>query len=216
MLGDDESTPPTFQEMRCHMLFYVKMENFQRKTCLVAGGHMTEVSSGTMTYASVVARESVRIASIRNNLEVKTAGIENAYLTAPIGEKIWCTLGPVFGGDAGKCAMIVRALYGIKLAGASFRNHLADCKRHLGWESCKVDHDVLYKPETQKGDGHQYYAYCLLLIQTTKLEITHEIRLCTVLRSTHPVQESVTSTRNTPQQGAVILSKLRFFLVAST
>ena len=46
-----------------------------------------------------------------NNLEVKTADIENAYLTAPVGEKIWCRLGPEFGSDAGKKAVIVRALH---------------------------------------------------------------------------------------------------------
>jgi hypothetical protein len=46
---------------------------------------MTEVSSGTMTYASVVSRESVRIAltlAALNDLEVKTADIENTFLTA--------------------------------------------------------------------------------------------------------------------------------------
>ena len=125
----------------------VKMETFQRKARLVAGGHMTEVTSATMTYASVVSRESVRIAltlAALNDLEVKTADIENAYLTAPIGEKIWCTLGPEFGEDAGKRAIIVRALYCLKSAGASFRNHLADCVCHLGWESCKADHDVWF------------------------------------------------------------------------
>jgi hypothetical protein len=68
------------------MVYDVKMENFQRKARLVAGGHMTEVTSATMTYASVVSRESVRIALTLvalNDLEVKTADIENAYLTAP-------------------------------------------------------------------------------------------------------------------------------------
>ena len=167
LLGDDESPPPTFQEMRCHMVYDVKMENFQRKARLVAGGHMTEVSSKTLTYASVVSRESVRIAltlAALNDLEVKTGDIENAYLTAPIGEKIWCTLGPEFGGDAGKRAIIVRALYGLKSAGASFRNHLADCMRHLGWESCKADPDVWLKPEVRPDDGHKYYAYCLLYV----------------------------------------------------
>jgi hypothetical protein len=106
---------------------------------------MSKVSSGTMTYASVASRESVRIAltlAALNDLEVKTADIENAYLTSPIGEKIWCTLGPEFGGDAGKRAIIVRALYGLKSAGASFRNRLANCTCQLGWESCKADHDV--------------------------------------------------------------------------
>jgi hypothetical protein len=115
-LGDNETPPPTFQEMRCHVVYDVKMENFQRKARLDAGGHMTEVSSATMTYASVVSRESVRIAltlAALNDLEVKTADIENAYLTAPIGEKIWCTLGPEFGEDAGKRVIIVRALCGL-------------------------------------------------------------------------------------------------------
>jgi hypothetical protein len=45
---------------------------------------------------------------------------------------------------------------------ASFRNHLADFIRHLGWESCKADHNVWIQPKVQKDDGHQKYAYCLL------------------------------------------------------
>jgi hypothetical protein len=53
LVGDDAPTSPTFQEtMHCHIVYNVKMENFQRKARLVAGGHMTEVSSGTMTNAS--------------------------------------------------------------------------------------------------------------------------------------------------------------------
>ena len=126
VLEDGNDPPPTFQEMKCHLIFDVKMEDFQRKARLVAGGHMTRTMSGTVTYASVVSRESVRIAltlAALNDLEVKTADIENAYLTAPVGEKIWCRLGPEFGQDAGKRAIIVRALYGLKSAGASFRNH---------------------------------------------------------------------------------------------
>jgi hypothetical protein len=128
-LGDDEQVPQTFQQMRCHMVYDIKMDIFQRKARLVAGGHMTEATSATMTYASVVSRESVRIAltlAALNDLEVKTADIENAYLTTPIGEKIWYTLGPEFGEDAGKRAIIVRALYDLKSARASFCNHLAD------------------------------------------------------------------------------------------
>jgi Reverse transcriptase (RNA-dependent DNA polymerase) len=165
-LGDEESVPPTFQEIRCHLIFDVKMEDFQRKARLVAGGHMTETPA-SVTYASVVSRESVRIAltlAALNDLEVKTADIENAYLTAPVGEKIWCRLGPEFGADAGKKAIIVRALYGLKSAGASFRNHLADCMRHLGWQSCKADQDVWMKPEIRGSDGYKYYAYCLLYV----------------------------------------------------
>jgi hypothetical protein len=59
-----------------------------------------------------VSRESVRIVLIMvavNNLEVKAADIQNAYLTAPVPEKIWTRLGPKFGSDSGKIAIILRA-----------------------------------------------------------------------------------------------------------
>ena len=71
-------------------------------------------------------RQWSRVSPCVNDLEVKTADIENAYLTASVGEKIWCVLGPKFGTDAGRKAIIVRALYGLKSAGASSAN-LAFC-----------------------------------------------------------------------------------------
>ena len=59
----------------------------------------------TITYASVISRESVRIVlllSTLNDLEVKAVDIMNAYITAPVEEKIWTILGPEFGADQGK------------------------------------------------------------------------------------------------------------------
>ena len=62
---------------------------------------MTESPHPSLTYASVVSRESVRIAltlAALNDLEVKAADIQNAYLTAPLlSEKIWTVCGPEFG-----------------------------------------------------------------------------------------------------------------------
>ena len=121
-LADGESIPPMYQMIHCHMVYDVKMENFRHKAWFVAGGHMTEVPA-TITYASVVSHESVCMAltlTALNGLEVKTTDIKNAYLTAPVNEKIWCTLGPKFGSDAGKPAIIVCSLYGLKSAGATF------------------------------------------------------------------------------------------------
>ena len=39
--------------------------------------------------------------------------------------------GPEFGAYAGKKASIFRELYVLKSSGAAFRNHLADCMRHI-------------------------------------------------------------------------------------
>jgi hypothetical protein len=88
-----------------------------------------------------------------NDLDVKMADIENAYLTAPITEKVWTVLGLEFGDDAGKHALIVRALYGLKYAGAAFSNHLAKCMKHLGWNPCRDDRDICMKAETRPDAG---------------------------------------------------------------
>ena len=56
------------------------MEDFRHKAKLVIGGHMTEAPA-TITYASVVSRETVRIAltiTSLNDLEVKLGDILNA------------------------------------------------------------------------------------------------------------------------------------------
>jgi hypothetical protein len=42
ILNGEESVPPTYQEIPCHMIFYVKMEDVRRKASFVAGGHTTD------------------------------------------------------------------------------------------------------------------------------------------------------------------------------
>ncbi len=150
------------------MIFDVKMEDFHRKARLVAGGHMTDVPP-TITYASVVLRETVCVAltmAALNALKVMAANIMNAYITAPNKEKIWTLLGPEFGKDKGCKAIIVRALYCLKSAGAAFRSHLADCMRQLGYESNKADFDLWMKVctwETKHGPK-KYYSYILVYV----------------------------------------------------
>jgi hypothetical protein len=108
------------------MIFDVKMDDFRRKARFVAGGHTTDIQHA-MTYSSAVSLESVRIAlnlAALNDFDVRMDDIENAYLTAPITEKIWDVLGPEFLDDADKRALILQALYDFNSAGAAFRNHL--------------------------------------------------------------------------------------------
>ncbi|KAL7525190.1 hypothetical protein ACHAXR_001901 [Thalassiosira sp. AJA248-18] len=161
--------------MKCHLIFDIKMEDFRRKARFVAGGHMTSAPA-TMTYASVVSRETVRLAltiAALNALEVKAADIENAYITAPITEKVWCILGQEFGEQAGRKAIIVRALYGLKSAGAAFRKHLADCMRHMGYKPCLADPDLCMQPKTRPDDGFKYYSYMLIYVDDV-LAIDHD------------------------------------------
>jgi hypothetical protein len=114
-----------YQEIDCHMVFDVKMD-LTRKARFVAGGHTTETPL-SLAYSSVVSHDSVRIAFLLaalNDVDVFSCDISNAYLNAPCQEKIWFVAGPEFGSRQGQVVKIVRALYGLKLSGASWRSVL--------------------------------------------------------------------------------------------
>ena len=109
---------------------------------------MTEPPA-SITYASVVSRESVQIAFVLaalNGLEMEAADIGNAYLNAPTKEKIVITCGLEFGAEyQGRLAKIVRAQYGLKSSGQAWRSHLAIVlvdDENLGFRMCKADDDV--------------------------------------------------------------------------
>jgi hypothetical protein len=166
IINGEESVPPTYQEIRCHMIFDVKMKDVRHKARFVECGRTTDTPHA-MTYTSVVSRESARVAltlAALNDLDVKMADIENTYLTAQITEKVWTVLGPEFGDDAGKRALIVRALHGLKSDGAAFRNHLAECMKNLGCNPCRADRDLWMKAETRPDDGVLYWAYILIYV----------------------------------------------------
>ena len=139
------------------MVFDIKMEDFRHKARLVVECHMTKASA-TITYASVVCGETVRIdlmiAAI-NDVGVKLGNIMNAYVQASVTEKLWTTQGPEFGTDARKTVVIVRALFG------AFRSHFVRCIEFLGHWSCKADLDLWPKVEIRPEDGVQYYSYLL-------------------------------------------------------
>jgi hypothetical protein len=166
LLDDSETVPIGYQYVQCHMIFDVKMENFRRKARFVAGGHMTETPAAA-TYASVVSRESVRIAltiAALNDLDILAGDVRNAYLCAPVSELVWTTCGVEFGTNYKKTAIIVRALYGLKSAGAAFRNHLAVCMTNMGYKSCLADPDVWYRSSVRGTDNHEYYEYVLIYV----------------------------------------------------
>ena len=122
---------------------------------MVASRHMTNTPS-TITYASVVSRETLKIALtmvVLHDMSVKTADIMNAYIKALCGEIFYTIVGMEFGPDEGKLDVIVWALYGLKIAGAFFRNHLSDCMKQKGYNPCLSDPDMWIRPKTRKING---------------------------------------------------------------
>jgi hypothetical protein len=63
ILPDGKTAPVGYQKIPCNMVLNVKMVDFKCKAQLVAGGHKTKAPA-TITYASLVSRETVCIALI--------------------------------------------------------------------------------------------------------------------------------------------------------
>ena len=163
-----------YQQIECHMVFDIKMVGLVRKARFVAGGHKTTTPS-SITYSSVVSRESVRIAFLYaalNDLDITSADIGNAYLNAPCREKIWTVAGPEFGDDQGSIMIIGRALYGLKSAGAAWRAFFSQALVDLGFKSTRGDADVYIRPQTRP-DGSRYYEMMLVYVDDI-LVISHD------------------------------------------
>ena len=173
--GDTSQLPPGYQEVGCHMIFDIKMgENLRRKARMVAGGHTTETLAA-LTCASVVSKDSVRMAltiTALNDLKILACDIHNAHLTAQCRQKIWTITGPEFGSDAGKLMIVVRALYGLKSSGAAFIAFIAKTFYNIGYTPSKADPDVRLRPAV-KPDGFEYYKMILYYVDDV-LSISHD------------------------------------------
>jgi hypothetical protein len=163
ILEEGAIAPIGFQQIPCHMVFDVKID-FTRKARFVAGGHVTNPPS-TQTYASVVSRDSVRIALLLaslNNMEVMSADIQGAYLNAPCQEKVYTICGREFGVEyVNRIAVIVKALYGLKTSAFAWREHLAQTLREIGFKSCLADNDVWLRGVETVSRG-KLYEYVLV------------------------------------------------------
>lgn len=173
-----------YQKITGHVVFDIKLaENFRRKVRFVADGYKVETSP-SIAYSTVVSRDSVRIiltTAAFHGLEVLGADIQNAFLTAPTKEKVWLEAGPEFGPEQGKTFIIVRALYGLKSAGASFRSFMAEKFDAMNFESSRADPDVWLRPATTN-DGFEHYEYIItyvddiLVVSTRAMDIMKEIQ----------------------------------------
>jgi hypothetical protein len=163
ILPEGKHVPPGFTKASGHIIFDVRM-TLERKARWVKDGHRTP-EPGWSTYAGVVSRESVRIAftyAALNDLPICGCDIQNAYLQAPSSEKHFIICGREFGlENEGKKAIIVRALYGGKSAGADYWRHVRNAMSEMNFTSCKADPDVWFRPGT-RSDGTEYWQYALL------------------------------------------------------
>ena len=98
-----------------------------------------------------------------NDLDILACDIQNAYLTALCGEKIWARAGPEFGSEEGTIMIFQMALYGLKSSGAAVREKLAGVLHDIGYTPYKADPDVWLRPAV-KPYGAEYYEMVLCYI----------------------------------------------------
>jgi hypothetical protein len=175
-LEPEENIPIGSTWIPSHMIFDVKVD-LTRKARFVAGGHWTDPPTH-ITYSTVVSRDSVRMAFLiaaLNDLEIFAADIGNAYLSAPMKEKVHTTAGPEFGPNrVGQTVLIVRALYGLKSSGATWHALLAESLHAMGFTPSLADPDVWYKAAA-KPNGFQYYEYLIVYVDDI-LVLSHKAK----------------------------------------
>ncbi len=98
-----------------------------------------------------------------NDLDVIACDVGNAYLNAPCRKKIWFVAGLEFGSWQGTVIKIVRALYGLKTSGASWRGMFNSSILEMGFEPTDADPDV-YRKTNAKENGFKYYEYILVYV----------------------------------------------------
>ena len=105
----------------------------------------TAEAPSSIAYSSDVSRDSVRLAftmAALNSVGVMACNLENAYLNAMCCEKVFLKGGTECGEDKGKVLIVVRALYGLKSVGLSWRAALAQVLKDLYFVSMLADPDV--------------------------------------------------------------------------
>jgi hypothetical protein len=129
-------------------------------------------------YSSVVSHESVQLAFLiaaLNGIDIMSCDLENAYLNAPCHhKKIWFEGSLGCGKDKGKVLIVIRALYGLKSAGASWRSSLAEVLANIGFQSMKADPDI-WICSVVCDDGFEYYDM-LFIFDDDILALSHKAK----------------------------------------
>ena len=137
---------PGYKKLTSHLIFEIKLsEIFRRKARFVTDGHTHPVER-SLSYCTVVSRDSVRIAFLLaalNSLDIHSCDIRNGYLSAPCREFYYHIAGDEFGTEKGKVFIAKITLYGLRTSGVAFCIFLAESSSDMGFKPCNiVDPDV--------------------------------------------------------------------------
>ena len=89
--------------------------------------------------------------------------ISGAYLSAPVGKKVWFVAGIEMGQMKGMAMVIMRALYGLKTRTKAWSEFFGKSLKEMEYTSCVADPNVWMKPQTNKED-YKYWSYMLVYV----------------------------------------------------
>ena len=163
-----------FQEIKCLIIFDVKME-FTQKARFLARNHMTEPPN-SLTYSSLVSWESVKIKfpiPAFNDFDLMSCNIGNAYLNANCRERIWFVAWAECGLDLEGCVCkLFWALYSLKSSGAAWRAMFSEfIINMMGFKPTRADADVYMRRSLRNG-GTPYYKYLLVYVDNVLVRIS--------------------------------------------
>ena len=102
-------------------------------------------STSSITYSSVVSRDSVRLVFTimeLNGVAVMSCDLDNAYLNTMCCKKIWFEDGNECGEDKGKVLIVARVFYGLHSVGLSWHAAGTQVFKDLDFVSTLADPDV--------------------------------------------------------------------------
>lgn len=134
--------------------------SLEKKARFCADGHKVPEVKKELTYSSVPSRHTVRVFFMLvalNDLDILASDIHNAYLISPIEQKYYMWTSKEFPlGYRDRPAKIVRALYGLPVAGFSFRMFLQRNLIDLGYMPTKGDPDLYIRAAVKPNREHYY------------------------------------------------------------
>ena len=137
--------------------------------------------------------ETVRIMFLYaalHGMDIWSDDITNAFIQAPTSEKVFIKCCSAFHEHVDNYAIVVRALYGLRTAAASFRNHLHDCMKTMGFEPCEGDPDLFIRPYVRSDTNKELYEYILIYVDGVLSISDHAEALIRRLNHYFPMKES--------------------------
>ena len=141
-----------------HWVFAVK-NDLRHKARLVIGGHVTNADELDKC-AATTSLDGVKLQlylTARSGKKVISGDIGCAYLNSYTKEKIWTSLGPEFGEDAGR-AQVIKSLYGLITSAHAWYEIFTSAIRDFGFRPSKIMPCLWYKL-AKDGKSYDYLSH---------------------------------------------------------